>query len=468
MTKNYKFVRTILSAFAFVAIANSVQSQCTISGINASYCADEAAVTMVGSPAGGTFSGTGVTGDSFDPAIAGPGTHTVSYTYSAAGDKYYVKSNIGNPWGNTTNNTAMDLAFGAGNWTLEAFETLSMGTVFSTNTAFVFMDGSDSQASELTTFLNANLAAIEAWVFNGGTLLLNSAPNEGGDINFGFGGTLLDYALAASNVTVTNLTHPAFLGPNTPTASTMTGSSYSHSNIQGTGFTNLIVDSGTPTTVVLCEKAWGAGRVMMGGMTTPNFHTPATEAANWRANILVYMNDQSMNAGSCSTTFDVTVNELPSIDAATGTDEMFGNDGTIDLTVSGGSPAYTFDWDNDGTGDNDDTEDLSGLVAGTYNVIVTDANGCSAAQSVTIGSQVGVEELSNFEVSVSPNPATEIVTINIDGAFNYVLTDLNGSEILKGNGTDATEVNISSLSEGVYLLTVEMNDKARTMQVVKQ
>lgn len=35
-----------------------------------------------GSPAGGTYSGTGISGDFFDPAIAGTGNHTVTYTYT--------------------------------------------------------------------------------------------------------------------------------------------------------------------------------------------------------------------------------------------------------------------------------------------------------------------------------------------------------------------------------------------------
>ncbi|MEM9144033.1 MAG: gliding motility-associated C-terminal domain-containing protein, partial [Bacteroidota bacterium] len=34
------------------------------------------------SPAGGTFSGTAVTGNSFDPAVAGIGTHTLTYSYT--------------------------------------------------------------------------------------------------------------------------------------------------------------------------------------------------------------------------------------------------------------------------------------------------------------------------------------------------------------------------------------------------
>ena len=45
-------------------------------------CSYEAAISLTGSPAGGTFSGTGVSGSSFDPAIAGAGTHTITYSYT--------------------------------------------------------------------------------------------------------------------------------------------------------------------------------------------------------------------------------------------------------------------------------------------------------------------------------------------------------------------------------------------------
>jgi hypothetical protein len=35
-----------------------------------------------GAPAGGTYSGPGVTASTFDPAVAGVGTHTLTYTYT--------------------------------------------------------------------------------------------------------------------------------------------------------------------------------------------------------------------------------------------------------------------------------------------------------------------------------------------------------------------------------------------------
>ncbi|MEM6722396.1 MAG: T9SS type B sorting domain-containing protein, partial [Bacteroidota bacterium] len=56
------------------------------------------------------------------------------------------------------------------------------------------------------------------------------------------------------------------------------------------------------------------------------------------------------------------------------------NNGDIDLTVSGGSQPYTYQWNN-GAGDN---EDPSGLTAGDYTVTVTDNNGCSITSSASV------------------------------------------------------------------------------------
>jgi hypothetical protein len=47
-------------------------------------CVNYSSVTLAGAPAGGTFSGSGVTGASFDPAVAGVGTHVVTYAYTDA------------------------------------------------------------------------------------------------------------------------------------------------------------------------------------------------------------------------------------------------------------------------------------------------------------------------------------------------------------------------------------------------
>jgi len=54
----------------------------SISGIGPEYCEDATPVTLSGIPAGGTFSGSGVSGNTFDPVAAGSGTHQITYAYS--------------------------------------------------------------------------------------------------------------------------------------------------------------------------------------------------------------------------------------------------------------------------------------------------------------------------------------------------------------------------------------------------
>jgi subtilisin-like proprotein convertase family protein len=60
------------------------------------------------------------------------------------------------------------------------------------------------------------------------------------------------------------------------------------------------------------------------------------------------------------------------------------NNGSINITVSGGSQPYVYGWSN-GAG----TEDIVNLSAGTYSVSITDASGCSTAQSYTIQNNAG-------------------------------------------------------------------------------
>jgi len=45
------------------------------------FCIDVSAITLVGSPMGGTFSGLGISGNTFDPTIAGIGSHVITYEY---------------------------------------------------------------------------------------------------------------------------------------------------------------------------------------------------------------------------------------------------------------------------------------------------------------------------------------------------------------------------------------------------
>jgi hypothetical protein len=56
--------------------------------------------------------------------------------------------------------------------------------------------------------------------------------------------------------------------------------------------------------------------------------------------------------------------------------------GIINITASGGALPYSYDWSHiSGT---NNVEDLSGIPAGTYNVVVTDLNGCTGSRSIVL------------------------------------------------------------------------------------
>lgn len=91
------------------------------------------------------------------------------------------------------------------------------------------------------------------------------------------------------------------------------------------------------------------------------------------------------NNTSATATASATVTEPSSLTlTVNGTNETNGGgNGTASATAAGGTPPYTYAWTGPG-GFSSSQMDLQGLSAGTYTVVVTDANGCSVSGSVTL------------------------------------------------------------------------------------
>ncbi|MEZ4778799.1 MAG: Ig-like domain-containing protein [Flavobacteriaceae bacterium] len=103
-------------------------------------------------------------------------------------------------------------------------------------------------------------------------------------------------------------------------------------------------------------------------------YTGGTAEGNFTA-ILSYDGTYGSGCTLPSVTDDATIIIPPAINATAVVDNVECNgdsSGNIDLTVTGGTPPYTFVWSNGAT-----TEDLTNIPAGSYNVSITDVNGCS-------------------------------------------------------------------------------------------
>ncbi|MCX6258397.1 MAG: T9SS type A sorting domain-containing protein [Bacteroidia bacterium] len=86
---NYSIVYSYTNSFGCTSQAvqsvtvNGVAS--SFSGLASQYCINYASVTLSGTPVGGSFNGTGISGQTFTPSVAGTGNFTISYSYTTAG-----------------------------------------------------------------------------------------------------------------------------------------------------------------------------------------------------------------------------------------------------------------------------------------------------------------------------------------------------------------------------------------------
>jgi hypothetical protein len=69
-------------AFDSVVVVVNPPTEASITGLDAQYCVNSPNVVMTGIPAGGTFSGPGVTGNVFQPSFIGVGYWCIKYTYT--------------------------------------------------------------------------------------------------------------------------------------------------------------------------------------------------------------------------------------------------------------------------------------------------------------------------------------------------------------------------------------------------
>ncbi|MHC1708242.1 MAG: cohesin domain-containing protein [Bacteroidales bacterium] len=309
-------------------------------------CDESAPIALNGLPFGGQYSGTGVAGDMFDPAVAGPGAWTVTYTYTNEN--------------NCVNSASQVIVVNA----LPVVYTVVGGGPYCAGGigVIVGMNGSET---------GIHYQLYKDGVYTGQTILGN-----GSVINFGsqtLGGIYTVIAVNPATLCEIWMDGQAEVFVN-PVPNVYAGG---YSIIcQGTSTTiNAVVTGGTPP----YNYQWSPAT----GLNNPTIQNPIASPAGTTFYTLVVTD---MNGCTDSDNALVVVNPAPVVNAGVDKTIVSGGSVTMTASVAGGLPPYNYTWTPAIGLSNPNVLNpvASPLVTTTYTLEVTDNRGCVSSDQVVI------------------------------------------------------------------------------------
>lgn len=436
----------------------------SFSGLDASYCVDQTTpVPLTGSPTGGTFTGLGVSGNSFVPSVAGVGTIFITYTYTDLNgctntetqtvdvnglptvtfsglDAEYCEDDanaytlLGSPSGGTfsgfgiSGDDFIPADAGEGTWTINYSYTDPFGC-----TSF---DEQDVLVNELpvVTFTglapsycedasNVNLTGSPAGGTFSGTGIIGNAFSA---VAAGVGIHQITYTYTDGNGCTNSQTQQVTVNDNPLPVISPAGI------IEICDGENLVLDA-------------GSGYSIYNWSNNTNGQTTTVNAAG-NYNVIV------TTAAGCSGTsaaVQVLVNPTPEVD--------LGNDTTIctasAITLDAGNAGSTYSWSTQ-----EITQTITVTTTGAYTVNVTDANGCTGSDDIA----VTVADLLD-PVIVSNGPLTfcngDSVVLDAGTGFsNYLWStgDQTQSIVVESSGVYEVQVSDQFGCEGADEETVSV------------
>jgi hypothetical protein len=437
-------------------------------------CSNDGLYTLTqGLPLGGTYSGTGVTGSSFDPAT---GTQIITYDYTDVYGCAHMSSNTitVNTAPSVSLGTFSDLCSNAGIFAITGGS--PVGGTYSgtgvTGTDFNPTAGSQAITYSFTDVNSCSNSAVS-------TITVNTAPTVShsavADVCGNAGIQALTGGLPAGGTySGTGISGSDF----NPTAGTQSITySYSDANScsDATTFTISVVPSETATLmpfVAVCNNL--APITLVGGMPAGGVYSgTGVTGGNFDPSVGTQTISYTVGGGTACESFATeifTVNSAPTVGLVLNPTSVCVYDAAYSLT--GGSPAGgTYAGTGVSGGNFNPSTAGIGSTSLTYNYI--DVNGCanSATASITIDGCAFVDEMNAVTFTIYPNPASTTFNISSSDAINsfeLTLFDMTGKKVIAENqlnGDSVIEFSLANINPGVYFVKGSINNQLVNLQV---
>ena len=437
-------------------------------GLDQNICLNAAPLNLIGSPAGGTWSGNGVSSNGvFTPTNTGNVTLTYNVTVNNCfgSDTKTVSvlplpsvnvSDASNCAGQSTTLTAI----GSGATTPYTYAWSPATGLSSTTGSSVIASPTSTQTYTVTiTSANSCSSTDQATV----TLLTNPQVNAGNDFIICINSAPIQLSGFTPDGGFWSGDGVTSLGLFTPTATGNVVLSYTvcgvSDQITVSVVDGAIVDAGPDLTV--CYNASpvsllgspSGGTWSGSGVTSSGLFTPSSAGTF----DLTY----SYTSGACTLSDVKTITVSPELSVSVPNYSLCaGSSTTLTAIVSGGTAPYVYNWSPNGTlsSINESTTIANPLESTTYQLLVTDANNCSAGDITT--------------VSIVPLPQVNAGP-DISLCYSNSTTTLNGYSptggIWSGNGVSTAGVFTPS-TVGLNTLTysVSQNNCTATDSVVAE
>jgi hypothetical protein len=211
------------------------------------------------------------------------------------------------------------------------------------------------------------------------------------------------------------------------------------------GTIDLAISGGSPDYMV----AWDGPANGSATVSGASYSIPDLPSGNYTVNVF--------DPNGCNATQSLTVSNSPDNLTLTATpvNGLCGNPGSIQLGISGGTPAYTISWSGPSAGSattNGSSYTISDLAAGTYQVFIVDPNGCEDAKTVSVAvSQNNLTFTANAINGLCGQPGS--IALAISGGSPVYSISWSGPS----NGSVSTGANnftITGLQSGQYSISV--------------